>query len=107
MAPIDVAGRLGAGLTSLAEAMVFVVVFEAALEARRKVLRFESTHGHLPIRFTATAPRTNVATQRTPRATWGIGSAGLAVAGLYFEFGTVKITGHPGDLEGMDELQQK
>ena len=36
MAAIDIAGGLGAGLANLAEAMVLVVVFEAALEARRR-----------------------------------------------------------------------
>lgn len=66
----------------VAEAVAFVVVFEAALEAWRKVLRFESTQGHLPIRFTATAPRTNVATRGQP-APWGLGSAGLAVADVH------------------------
>ena len=80
MAPIDVAGRLGAGLASLAEAVVFVIVFEAALEARRKVLGWSRARRHPPIRFTATAPRTNVATQRPPRAPRAFGSAGLSVA---------------------------
>jgi hypothetical protein len=83
MASIDVAWRLGAGLASLAEAMVLVVVFEAALEARRKVLRFESAHGRLLIRFTATAASNQCSVARPPRAPWGFGSAGFAVANAH------------------------
>jgi hypothetical protein len=49
MAAIDVAWGLGAGLPSLAEAVVFFVVFEATLEARWKVMWFESAHGRLLI----------------------------------------------------------
>jgi hypothetical protein len=48
MTAVQVTWRLWAGLARFADAMVFIVMLEAALKTRRKVLRFASTHSGPP-----------------------------------------------------------